>query len=481
MAMIIGDGIIQYERAMIADLQQLVRIQSVLSEPAPGCPFGHGSAQALKFMLDRAATFGFRTVNVDGYAGHAEIGEGDEIAGILVHLDTVPAGEGWMTDPYDAVIRDGMIYGRGVIDNKGPAVSALYALKVLQEARVPFRRRLRVIFGTAEETSQDDMKVYFTREPVPDFGFTPDVGPAIYYGEMGIHDVRIERNFDPEDPSPIIRMYAGSAPNVVPDHCRVELCKDRLRELKLWQEILSRMTHEQPDRYQMDEGEHGQTMTLTTRGKAAHGGNPQQGINAISLMLDWLKPLTEERTLLSSTRASAVYGSSSIHKMLNWIHHSIGYELDGCSLGIACRDEPTGELIVNMGMIQLDRTRGSITLNVRHPAQVEPSFVTQGLERAIATTKMQLHVESYLPPVYVPTNHPLIVKLVRAYETIMGDPPALRTTSGGTYAKWMNNNGVGFGGVWSETFPHQAGECMRIDEWMKLSRIITQAAYELCT
>lgn len=105
---------------------------------------------------------------------HAELGEGEENAVVMAHLDVVPAGEGWDSDPYTMVIRDGKAFGRGVSDNKGPAIVALHCLRALKEAGVVGKRKLRVVLGSAEEIGMQDMGHYFSKEQMPTMGFTPD-------------------------------------------------------------------------------------------------------------------------------------------------------------------------------------------------------------------------------------------------------------------------------------------------------------------
>lgn len=80
---------------------------------------------------------GFQTRDVDGHCGWCEYGEGEEMVAVLCHLDVVPAGDGWHYPPYDCTWAEGRIYGRGVIDDKGPAAAALYALKAVRDSGAP--------------------------------------------------------------------------------------------------------------------------------------------------------------------------------------------------------------------------------------------------------------------------------------------------------------------------------------------------------
>ncbi|MCG0276560.1 MAG: Sapep family Mn(2+)-dependent dipeptidase, partial [Thermosediminibacteraceae bacterium] len=174
------------EEPLIKSVCEIIKIRSVEDAPAPGKPFGEGVARALEYALDLSRSFGFRTKNLDNYIGWAEWGEGAEMVGILVHLDVVPEGSGWTYPPFGGEIHDGKIYGRGAVDNKGPAMAALYALKTLKDAGVKFKRRVRVIFGTNEESGMKCIKYYLEHDEEPTMAFSPDAEYPIINGEKGI-------------------------------------------------------------------------------------------------------------------------------------------------------------------------------------------------------------------------------------------------------------------------------------------------------
>lgn len=171
---------------MLSDLAALVRINSVEGEALPGKPFGEGPAEVLKEALDIADRMGFETKNLDNYCGYAQIGSGEEIIGLVAHLDVVPAGEGWLTDPFMLSRKEGYVYGRGVSDDKGAAVASLYALKLLQESGVPLNKRVRLVLGCNEETGSRCMKHYNEVEEPLTAGFTPDGEFPGIHGEKGM-------------------------------------------------------------------------------------------------------------------------------------------------------------------------------------------------------------------------------------------------------------------------------------------------------
>ena len=175
------------QEAMCGALKRLVRIRSVEGAPEPGKPYGEGPATCLEEALRIASELGFSTYNMDGQCGYAEMGEGDGMVAVLGHLDVVPEADGWIHPAYDPVMRDGRMYGRGTIDDKGPVVSALYAMKAVRDAGIPLTRRVRLIFGCNEETGAADMKYYLAHGgEIPEAGFTPDGEYPLINGEKGI-------------------------------------------------------------------------------------------------------------------------------------------------------------------------------------------------------------------------------------------------------------------------------------------------------
>ena len=171
-----GEKILEYWDDILQDLAKVVAIPSVAKPTEGPHPFGDDCARVLDTVVEMAKGYGLQAKNVDYYAAHAEYGEGEGNAVVMSHMDVVPAGdpENWDTDPYTMVIKDGMAYGRGVSDNKGAGIIALHCLRALKDAGVKGNRKLRVIFGSAEEIGMGDMPHYFSKEQRPDMGFTPD-------------------------------------------------------------------------------------------------------------------------------------------------------------------------------------------------------------------------------------------------------------------------------------------------------------------
>ena len=209
-----------YRDEMLKDLAAVVAIDSSGGEPKPGAPFGEGPAEALHLFLKIAERMGFETDNVDNYAGTVSLGSGEETVGILAHLDVVPAGKGWETDPFTMTIKDGKMFGRGVIDDKGSAIAALYGMRVIRDLGLPLKRGIRLVVGTNEEQGSKCMEYYVAHREPPTLGFTPDASYPLIHGEKGSFWGKLF--FDKEE-LPILKMEAGEAFNAVPSECEVLL------------------------------------------------------------------------------------------------------------------------------------------------------------------------------------------------------------------------------------------------------------------
>ena len=175
-------------------LRRMVAIPSIRGKEEPDAPFGRGPKQALEEVLKISAELGFHTKNIDDKIGYAQYGEDRSDGayyGIFGHVDVMPLGEGWNSPPLSLTLRDGKLFGRGTLDNKGPILSNLYALYVLKENGVTFDRPVRIVFGTNEETGFGCVKHYLTKEIPPTFGWTPDCKWPVVYGERGRLKVRV--------------------------------------------------------------------------------------------------------------------------------------------------------------------------------------------------------------------------------------------------------------------------------------------------
>lgn len=471
--MIVGNEILKYKEDIIKGLCDLIKIRSVTSQPLEGKPFGEGVNQALEYMLNLGKSLGLTVKNVDGYAGHIEYGEGDEVVGVLVHLDVVPEGAGWTFPPFEGVIHEGKIYGRGASDDKGPAIVAVYGLKVLKDLGIATKRRVRVILGTSEETGMKDMEYYFSKEPLPVMAFSPDAEYPIINREKGILQLVLTKNKD-ESGSVVEKIVGGEAANMVPSECKAYIPADLVtsEELERLRKLAGEISEDNIDiSYENGNQEvKGSRIIIRARGKSAHASTPYNGKNAIACLIDFLYRAQAE---INGNFGKSIY----LDGFLKFIHERIGKETSGQSLGINFKDNESGELTLNLGKISYTETEKRAVLDIRYPVTVNLDMILKAIKEKASVDGISVEVHGHHPPLYIPEDHPLIVRLSNAYEKITGKKAGLVAIGGGTYARTLQNNGVAFGGA--GTNYHQPDEYVTIDELMEHARICTQAIYEL--
>ena len=439
----------------IAHVRELVRLKSIQGEPQPDMPFGQDVSNCLVRALQIAGELGFKTKNLDGYCGYAEYGQGGEYIGVLGHLDVVPEGDGWICPPYSAEMRGSRIYGRGTMDDKGPVVAALYGLKAIKDAGLPLTHRVRIIFGTNEESGCGDMPYYTLHEPAPLYGFTPDGEFPIIYSEKGLLFAEIEKNIRQQA---IKYLEGGTAPNIVPANCRALLGLD----FSYISQQLDVFIQETGFKLSCEEAEDG--VLVISEGAAAHGSKPHLGKNAIMQMLSFIAGLPIEGEDMGFIR---------------YLVKNIGMETDGATLGLALKDE-AGELTLNVGLINIRGNSAKITLDIRYPGAYAEKDILDILEDSLRPLRANIKKRIGMPSVYFPKDHFLIRTLMDVYERQTGKYEAPLAIGGGTYAKSIINT-VAFGPILPgrADLNHMANEYIDVDELVFLTKIYGNAIYEL--
>lgn len=454
----------QYKDDLIQSTQELIRIKSI-EEPAVGdYPFGEGVQRSLEYVLDLGEKFGFKTKNVDNYAGYVEIGEGKEMVGILAHLDVVPEGDGWTYPPYDATIADGKLYGRGILDDKGPVMMTLYAMKALVEAGAPLKRRIRLILGTNEETNWQGIQYYMKHEEAPTMGFTPDADFPAIHGEKGIMDVKFEKEIKEQlndGGMAILSLSGGSRSNMVAEHAEAVI--QGSQEFK---GILETYNKELGAKLSIESLENNQFKILSS-GISAHGSTPELGVNAIAHLLNFLEKLDLQ--------------IGDLTNFIRFYSRFIGLEINGESVGCGLEDNESGKLTFNPGVLKLEDNMVSLVANIRYPVTFKDFIVESGIQGALDNPfNVKCSTLSHQDPIYMPKDHKLIKTLMNVYKDYTGDPSQPITIGGGTYARAAKNIvafGPGLPG--RPMLAHQKDEHMSIDDIILASKIYATSLYEL--
>lgn len=451
---------------LIRDLCDLVRCDSVRRDPEPDAPFGPGVARALEAMLAMGRREGLRAKDTDHMYGMLEWGREDAagLFGILCHLDVVPEGNGWTHEPFQPEIEDGRIYGRGTLDDKGPAMAAFYALKALKDCGYEPAGRVRMIFGLNEETGEESIAYYREHEELPDFSIVPDSDFPVVRGEMGIMVFDLVYSFGRgrKDGFRLLSVSGGSAPNMVPDRAEAVIdAGERAEELAEY--VLKYAMDTDTDFLAETDGAR---VTVRSYGTAAHGAMPWKGKNAVSRLLHMLSTIP--------------FSSEEVNEVLDFYKEHIGYDLHGERLGIALRDETSGKLIFNVGMIRMDEEELRITVNVRVPVTMNSEHVYEGMAALVCGASFHIEERMYQPPIYFSRDDARIQKLVDIYRKHAGDyETEPLVIGGGTYARQFDN-AVAFGAMYpgDPDTMHAKDEYIRIDRLVQTAKIYAETLYE---
>ena len=457
--MLFGEKILDYWDDILKDLATVVAIPSVAKPQEGEHPYGDECAQVLDTVVKMAEGYGLKAKNVDYHAAHAEYGEGEGNAVVMAHLDVVPAGEGWNTDPYTMVIDDNIAYGRGVSDNKGPAIVALHCLRALKDAGVKGNRKLRVIFGSAEEIGMDDMPHYFEKEQKPDMGFTPDASYGICHCEKGHMGFQVTA----KNTSSVVRsIEAGTVSNAVPfkSECTLTCSPAEVEKLQAKAAASQGM-------FEITPTEDG--CTVLCHGKAAHAASPDAGINAASHLVELLWE---------------VFSPEQLGAFFQFVHEKIGLCTDGEKIGVKMSDEPSGPLTFNLGLMHVDAETCSLTVDIRYPATKKGAEISAVLKEQTESCGVEFHLLSDAEPLYLPKESQLVTLLAGAYKDVAGEDCDIFAMGGGTYARQMFGKGVAFGASFPDQEDgkaHQANEFLDLRRFKLHAEICLEAMYRMLT
>jgi len=438
----------EYKEDAINLLKKLISYKTVLEkyDQNSDAPFGIENKEALEFLLEQAKRDGFLTKNVDNFAGHIEFGSGEEILGVLAHLDVVPVNEvEWDSNPFELSIRDDKMYARGSIDDKGPLVSAYIAMKILKDSGFKPNKRIRLIVGCDEESGSRCLNHYFKTERKPELGFSPDAEFPLIYGEKGMLSYDIIGN-----ENVITKFVCGERYNIVPSKA---MCKLSINLEEEFSFFLKRNNYsgEFKDGYYI------------TYGVAAHAMCPQNGINAAYIMFEFLSEYTD--SLLAK-----------------FVKEYFLDDVYGKKLGYDYYDEDMKELTSNLAIVVVDNSKFRIGVNCRVPVDKQFDVITKKVTSACEKYNYLFINLGHSPRHFVYPNSQLVKTLMESYQEVTGDYESKPVTiGGGTYAREIGN-AVAFGPVFvgREDVCHIANEYMYVEDFFNSMKIYMRAMYKLC-
>lgn len=456
-----NDKVMDNKDGLIDDLKKLISFPSILDESAAtaDAPFGPEPKRALEWLLEEGRKAGFSVKNVDNMAGHIEMGEGDELLGILCHVDVVPAGGNWTYGPFDGTVADGKLFGRGAIDDKGPTMAAWHAMKLVKEAGIPLNRRVRLIIGSDEESGFRCVNRYFEKEEMPTFGFAPDADFPIINAEKGIASLA----FSQETKSPdgqLLYFKSGDRTNMVPDFAEARIKVDFADIHQKFETFMN--IHDVASAMYEKDG----VTEISVHGKSAHAMEPDNGVNAAVLLASFL---------------NKVFAEGESKDFTQFILDAFGNESRGRYLGLAFNDEISGDTTLNAGIISFTPEEGgNIIVSMRYSVTYPFEEKIGTCEDRLKDTTFHMAVQDNSTPHHVDADDPLVKTLQEIYTAYTDEEAELLAIGGGTYARVLEK-GVAFGMLFPgrEDVAHQADEYVYIDDLLKATAIYAAAISRL--
>ena len=455
--------VLNHKEDLLKDLFELLSVRSILgTDITEETPFGSGPREALDLILSFGKRDGYKTKLVENKAGHIEVGQGEELFGILGHVDVVPVVEAdWTSHPFKPEIRDGKIFARGSLDDKGPTMAAYYAVKLLDKLGVKWNKRVRVIVGSDEETGFRCVEAYFKHEEQPASGFTPDAMFPLVYAEKARATFDHKLKFLVEDGNynyKLVKFNGGQVLNMVIASAKAELVgevsdiKEKFENFLALEKLDGEVTVED-------------TIKLTLKGKAAHGSTPQYGVNGATKLAEFLSTLGLD---------------NNGKNFVDYIVEKLANDPFGEKLGIDYSDNEMGEATYNYGIIDYDLLKkvGIVSTDCRHPMKFDLVARLNGVK----VDNIDIEVTSTKEAHYVPKDDELVTTLMDVYRKHTGDTKNdAFVLGGGTYARCLKK-GVAFGLLFpdKEDTMHQANEYLEVEDLLLATAIYAEGIYKLC-
>lgn len=454
-----------HKEEMLEDLKTLVRINSVRTGEKPGKPYGDGPAEVLAAAQKMIAGYGFAAKNYDNYVVTGDFNDREKQLDILAHLDVVPVTEDWtVTQPFEPVVVDGKIYGRGTADDKGPAIAALYAMRAVRECGIALSKNVRLILGSDEECGSSDLDYYYGIEQEAPMSFTPDADFPVINIEKG----RLAKSFTAEFTEEraakggrVLAFHGGDKVNVVPANAWACVAGISMEEVQA--AIAADASGVKFTAEAKEEG-----IQITAKGFAGHASTPEVGKNAICALLALLTglPLDDDAQNNALKAASALFPFG---------------DLCGRALGIEMEDEISGKITMNLGVLDFDGASLKGTFDSRVPICGNDSNVTAVVAEKMRERGLSLEEGAMTPPHHVPAKSEFVQTLLASYEKYSGIKGEPRAIGGGTYVHDLER-GVAFGCMSDDVDNHMHGddEFMLVDVLVMSAKIFADVICKLC-
>jgi len=454
----------KHSEDLICDLGKIVEIRSVQGEAQPGAPYGVESRRVLTVVQSLLEKRGFEVDVFEDMIITTDLGPNPPELGILAHLDIVAEGDGWDSNPFEMVRKGDKLYGRGVLDNKGPSVAAMYALYCVKELFPELDKGVRVILGSGEETGFDDVKQYVEKVAPPPNVFTPDAEYPVVNIEKGRFLPMFGAKWGKNTALPrVISIKGGTTPNVVPNKAEAEVEGFSIADVEAFCRDFSEKTG-----VTLTAVPKGDKIQVGAEGEATHASTPERGNNAQTALLE----------MLSAMPFAESEGFGYVKSLNRLFPHG-----DSCgkAIGIDMSDEATGQITVNFGVLKYDEHEFSGNFDSRTPTCADDVDLLGMTKSALQKGKIAISNYEISQCHHTPSSSPFVQKLLRIYEEYIGEPGKCLSMGGQTYVHGIKG-GVAFGcalpGINNNV--HGANEYIEVKQLIDSAKMFTQAIVDMC-
>lgn len=436
---------------MISDLQKIIKIPSKNQPAKENMPYGEDVAKCLNEFLNMASNMGFKTENFDNYVGTITLGENPQL-GILCHLDVVPEGTGWIHEPFGGQVEDDKIFGRGTIDDKGPAIAVLYAMKAIKDLDIPLKNGVKFIVGCDEECGSSDLEYYKTKENFPPMVFTPDGSYPIINIEKGQCRVCFGAEFEKNNNSKrILSFKGGQTVNAVPANSTATICGIDINTVN---EAISKLNLDADFTCNLKDNK---TIVIDVVGKGAHASTPELGINSVTALINLLSSLP--------------FDNSKDFNMIKNLDKLLPYgDCSGNNIEVNYNDDKSGALTLAFSIFSFDETSLEGHIDIRFPTCTTFDNLKDILTNKFSEIDINIKDIYGVEPHQTSEDSEFVQTLLRVYEEQTGLKGECIAIGGGTYVHDIEG-GVAFGAE----FPNQEHNMHGADEFIEIDTLVKNA------
>lgn len=406
------------KKYIIENWMELIKIPSVKSDAQEKAPFGLNCAKVLEEsikLFSKESSTKTQLFRNDGYAlAEYNANKSDKTIGIFSHSDVVPAGEGWKyTNPFEPVIIDGSLIGRGCEDNKSGIMAALCLIKFISDYKIDIKSKIQVFIGSDEECGMADLKAYLKAHNTPDLSFVPDADFPCSVGEKGIYHFNVKSKKDFTD---IVEFTGGEAANIVLDKvvAKIRFSDNLLSELISLTKNSENICIDKSDDY----------ILITSTGVSKHASIPEGSLNAAHITLE----------LLSKCHHLNADDKDICKKAAHLISDNYGK-----GIGVTNEDPVFGKMTSVNGICRTESHRLIMSFDVRYGDTLNSEFLETESEKYINSYDFDVCDKENRPGFLIDKNSNIPDVLEDIYNEISNQNLKRVVMSGGTYARRLPN------------------------------------------